>query len=158
MSLLFTGARPSALSQEVRVAKKTPETVGQRINRYRKEKDISLNALSIETGIAKSYLWSLENDATATRPSAETLYEIAKALGVTMSVLLGRELLSDPPRGIPPGLLELAKDQRLPDSDVQMLAAIQFRGDRPQTKERWAYIYNAIRMSKGIDESGGQPA
>jgi hypothetical protein len=34
-----------------------------------------------------------------------------------------------------------------------MLATIQFRGDRPQTRERWEYIYNAIRMSKDIDSS-----
>jgi transcriptional regulator with XRE-family HTH domain len=140
------------------VAKKTPETVGQRIKRYREEKGISTNALAVETGIAKSYLWSLEKDATATRPSAESLYKIAKALGVTMSALLGRELLSDPPQGVPPGLAEFATENGLPDSDVQMLAGIQFRGERPQTKERWAYIYNAIRMSRGMDDSGGQPA
>lgn len=33
-----------------------------------------------------------------------------------------------------------------------MLATIQFPGDRPQTKERWRYIYNAIRTSKDIDK------
>lgn len=160
MSSLFTGAHPGALNQEVRVAKKSPETIGQLIKRYREEKGMSLNALAGASGIAKSYLWSLENekDETATRPSAKTLYEIAKALGVTMSALLGRELLSDPPQGIPPGLAEFAAEQQLPDSDVQMLAGIQFRGERPQTKERWAYIYNAIRMSRGLDEAGGQTA
>ena len=158
MSLPFTGAHPGATSQEVRVAKKTPETIGQRIKRYREDKGMSQSGLAVDTGIAKSYLWSLEKDATATRPSADTLYKIAKALGVTMSVLLGRELLSDPPQGVPPGLVEFAKDYELPESDVQMLAAIQFRGERPQTKERWAYIYNAIRMSKGMDDSSGQPA
>ena len=157
MSSLSTDAQPGALSQEVRVAKKKPETVGQRIKRYRAEKGMSQNALAIETGIAKSYLWSLENDETATRPSADTLYKIAKALGVTMSALLGRELLTDPPQGVPPGLAEFAKEHQLPDSDVRMLAGIQFRGERPQTKERWAYIYNAIRMSRGMDE-GGQRA
>jgi len=134
------------------VAKK-PETIGQRIKRYREEKGMSLNALAVESGIAKSYLWSLENDATATRPSADTLYKIAKALGVTMSALLGRELLSEPPQGIPKGLAEFAAERRLPESDVRMLAAIQFRGERPQTKDRWAYIYNAIRMSRGMDDA-----
>lgn len=89
--------------------KKTPETVGQRIKRYREEKGMSQNALAVETGIAKSYLWSLEKDSTATRPSAESLYKIAKALGVTMSALLGRELLTDPPEGVPPGLAEFAR-------------------------------------------------
>lgn len=140
------------------MAKKDPETVGQRIRRYRTEKGMSLNALAVETEIAKSYLWSLENEETATRPSADSLYKIAKALGVTMSALLGRELLTDAPRGVPPGLAEFAEEHRLPDSDVRMLAAIQFRGERPQTKERWAYIYNAIRMSRGMDDAGEQSA
>jgi transcriptional regulator with XRE-family HTH domain len=112
---------------------------------------MSLSALAAEAGIAKSYLWSLENDAIATRPSGNTLYKIASALGVTMSALLGRELLIDPPKDIPPGLREFADEYSLPDSDVRMLANIQFRGDRPQSKERWEYIYNAIRTSKGID-------
>jgi transcriptional regulator with XRE-family HTH domain len=140
------------------MAKKKPETIGQLIKRYRAEKEMSQTALAAETGIAKSYLWSLENDQTATRPSADTLYKIAKALGVTMSALLGRELLTDPPHEIPPGLAEFAKDRQLPNSDVRMLAAIQFRGDQPQTKERWAYIYNAIRMSRGMDEAGEESA
>ena len=33
-----------------------------------------------------------------------------------------------------------------------MLAAIEFRGTRPQTRERWEHIYNAIRMSQTLDE------
>lgn len=140
------------------MAKKTAETIGQLIKRYREDKEMSLNGLAVETGIAKSYLWSLENDATATRPSAETLYKIAKALGVTMSELMNRKLLTEPPQGIPPGLAEFAKEHGLPDSDVRMLAGIQFRGERPQTKERWAYIYNAIRMSREMDEANERSA
>jgi transcriptional regulator with XRE-family HTH domain len=138
------------------VPKKKVETVGDRIRNYREDKGMSLNALNAETGIAKSYLWSLENDASATRPSGDTLYKIASALGVTMSDLLGRELLTDPPRDVPDGLREFAKEFGLTESDVHMLATIQFRGDRPQTKERWEYIYNAIRMSKGIDKGASQ--
>jgi transcriptional regulator with XRE-family HTH domain len=114
---------------------------------------MSLSALANATGISKSYLWSLENEASASRPSGATLYEIARALGVTMSALLGRQLLTDPPEEIPPGLDEFARGEQLTEADVRMLANIQFRGDRPQTKERWAYIYNAIRTSKGIDET-----
>jgi transcriptional regulator with XRE-family HTH domain len=138
------------------VPKKKAETVGERIRRYREDKGMSLNALAVETGIAKSYLWSLENDATATRPSGDTLYKIASAVGVTMLALLGRELSTNPPRNVPAGLREFAKEYGLPESDVNMLANIQFRGDRPQTKERWEYIYNAIRTSKGIDQGGKQ--
>jgi transcriptional regulator with XRE-family HTH domain len=133
----------------------TPTAVGKRIRRFREDKDMSLNALAAATDISKSYLWSLENDATATRPSGDTLYKIAEALGVTMTALLGRRLLSAPPTEVPPGLRELADELSLPDTDVVMLASIQFRGDQPQTKERWRYIYNAIRTSKDIDKPAG---
>jgi transcriptional regulator with XRE-family HTH domain len=133
-----------------------PTAVGARIRRFREEKDISLNALAAETKISKSYLWSLENDPTATRPSGDTLYKIAQALGVTMSALLGRRLLTETSTAVPKGLQELADELSLPESDVRMLATIQFRGDRPQTKERWRYIYNAIRTSKDIDKPSTQ--
>jgi transcriptional regulator with XRE-family HTH domain len=129
-----------------------PTAVGARIRRFREEKGMSLNALAVKSKISKSYLWSLENDPTATRPSGDTLYKIAQALGVTMSALLGQRLLTDTPTAIPKGLQDLADELSLPESDVRMLAAIRFRGDRPQTKERWRYIYNAIRTSKEIDK------
>jgi transcriptional regulator with XRE-family HTH domain len=98
---------------------------------------MSLNALAAETKISKSYLWSLENDPTASRPSGDTLYKVAQALGVTMSALLGRRLLTETTTAVPKGLQELADELSLTERDVRMLAAIQFRGDRPRTKERW---------------------
>src|ERR1700751_382132 len=85
------------------VARGRRKTVGQEIQRFREDKGMSINGLAAATGISKSYLWSLENDATATRPSGDTLYKIAGALGVTMSALLGRELLVDPPSKVPRG-------------------------------------------------------
>lgn len=134
-----------------------PTAVGARIRRFREEKGMSLNALAAATKISKSYLWSLENDSTASRPSGDTLYKIARTLGVTMSALLGQRLLTETTTTVPKGLQELADELSLPESDVRMLAAIRFRGDRPQTKERWRYIYNAIRTSKDIDKSSTTP-
>ena len=32
-----------------------------------------------------------------------------------------------------------------------MLAGIAFRGEAPRTKERWAFIYDAIKNSAGMD-------
>ena len=57
------------------------------------------------------------------RPSADKLYAIGKALGVSMSELLGRPLItaaSSAPR--PPGLTQFAADHNLPETDVEMLA------------------------------------
>ena len=127
------------------------ESIGDRIRRYRGDAGLSLSQLAASAGVSKGYLWSLENVA-GKRPSGETLYAVAKALGVTMSALLGRRLLATQPTDIPASLKEFAAAKGLPDSDVHMLAGIQFRGVRPQTRERWEHIYNAIRMSQTLDE------
>lgn len=129
----------------------TPGAIGERIMRFRKDADLSLNELAKRTDIAKSYLWSLENDPSSSRPSGEALYLIAEALGVTMSDLLGRKLLSEPAKETPKSLKEFAREMKLPEADVRMLASIRFRGEQPQTKERWAFIYDAIRTSRMID-------
>lgn len=106
--------------------------------------------------MSKGYLSTLENnDDTGTqsrRPSAETLYAIAKVLGVTISDLLGRKLLTTPNNEIPESLRQFAREEDLPEADVVMLAAIKFRGEAPRTVDRWRYIYTAIRTSESIDE------
>lgn len=127
------------------------ESFGDRIRRYREDAGYSLSQLAVEAGVSKGYLWSLEK-APDKRPSAETLYAIAEALGVTMSDLLGRRLLAMPPTDIPDSLREFADAKGLPENDVQMLAGIEFRGVRPQSRERWEHIYNAIRISRALDE------
>ncbi|MFG2056139.1 helix-turn-helix domain-containing protein [Micromonospora sp. NPDC048930] len=126
-------------------------SVGGRIRRYRQDRALSLSQLAEQAGVSKGYLSTLENDPQARRPSAETLYTIARALGVTMSDLLGRKLLPAAATEIPTSLREFAEEEKLPEADVRMLSAIQFRGEPPRTKERWRYIYTAIRTSEAID-------
>jgi transcriptional regulator with XRE-family HTH domain len=136
-------------------SKATPSSaessVGGRIRRYRQERKLSLSQLAEHASVSKGYLSTLENDPHARRPSAETLYAIAEALGVTMSDLLGRRLLSAAGTEVPPSLREFADEEDLPEADVRMLSAIRFRGDPPKTVERWRYIYTAIRTSESID-------
>jgi transcriptional regulator with XRE-family HTH domain len=131
-------------------------SIGARIRRYRQERQLSLSQLAEQAGVSKGYISTLENDPQARRPSAETLYAIAQTLGVTMSDLLGRRLLAAARTEVPASLREFAEEQGLPEADVQMLSAIQFRGDPPRTKQRWQYIYNAIRTSEALD-GGPQP-
>lgn len=127
------------------------ESIGYRIRKYREEEGLSLTKLEAKSGVSKGYLWSLENEE-GKRPSAETLHAIAKALGVTMGALFGRELLTKVPTDVPNSLREFARDRELPDSDVMMLAGIEFRGVRPRSRERWELIYNAIRLSRTLDD------
>jgi transcriptional regulator with XRE-family HTH domain len=63
---------------------------------------MSLPDLAEQAGISKSYIWNLENKPEHQRPSAETLYALAKALGTTMAALLGRQVLNEPTVEIEP--------------------------------------------------------
>lgn len=125
--------------------------IGARIRRFRDDSGLSLSALAAKAGVSKGYLHRLEGDSTDARPSGKTLYALAEALGVTMSDLLGRKLLGPAQADVPAALRQFAEDEGLPEADVLMLAAIEFRGEAPRTKERWRYIYNAIETSRGLD-------
>lgn len=130
-------------------------SVGGRIRRYREERGLSLSQLAEQAEVSKGYLSALENadsNPQTRRPSAETLYAIARALGVTMSDLLGRRVLPAERTDIPDSLREFAQLDKVPEADVRMLSAIQFRGEAPRTVERWRYIYTAIRTSEAIDD------
>lgn len=118
---------------------------------------MSLNQLAQRSGISKGYLWSLESEKTSTRPSAQTLYAIAEALDVTLADLLGRRpALESTSEEISDALREFADQRGLPESDIRMLASIRFRGEQPASKERWAFIYEAIRGSEHLDKRPGR--
>lgn len=126
-------------------------SVGARIRVRRNELGMSLSELATAANVSKAYLSALEN-GSASKVSGEKLYAIADALGVNMTDLMGRKLISRPPTNIPEGLREFALEQDLPEADVLMLARIEFRGGQPRTKERWAHIYSAIRSTTWMDD------
>lgn len=134
---------------------KSSETIGERITRFREERGLSPSELAEQAGVAKSYLSTLEHEdqtKNVRRPSADTLYRIASALGVAMSDLLGRPVITAAQAGSrPPSLVEFAKSRSLPEADVEMLANIRFRGEEPKTPERWEFIYQAIKNSAPMD-------
>lgn len=102
--------------------------------------------------MSKSYLSNLENNPADTRPSAETLYAIAQALGTTMSDLLGRRLLSEPTMEIDEPLRDYAAQAGLSEQEVRQLASIQWRGDRPRTARRWRFVHESLTASRAFDE------
>ena len=128
------------------------DSIGGRIRQLRTEQGMSLPELAEQAGISKSYIWNLENKPEHQRPSAETLYALAKALGTTMAALLGRQVLNEPTVEIEPSLAAYAKQAHLPEADVMMLASIRFRGGPPKTVERWAFIHSALKASRSLDE------
>lgn len=65
-------------------------TLGDKIQRLRKEKGLTLEKLAELTGSSKSYIWELENKKPP-RPSANKISKIATQLGVTMDYLIDPE-------------------------------------------------------------------
>lgn len=68
--------------------------LGEKINKLRREKGLTLEQLAQATGSSKSYMWEIENKDVA-RPSAEKLNLVAAALGVTPEFLVD-EKQTDP--------------------------------------------------------------
>jgi transcriptional regulator with XRE-family HTH domain len=77
------------------------ETIRERIKALRKKEKLTLDQLSVQAGLSKSYLWELENKVLP-RPSGEKLAGLAKVLNVTVDYLLG---------GDPTENLEAAEDK-----------------------------------------------
>lgn len=127
-------------------------TTGTRIKFYRTEAGLSMSQLADVAGVSKSYLSNLESRLEDKRPSANVLFKIAEALGVTMADLLGHEVTVADATAIDPTLAEFASEAKLSNGDVRMLASIKFRGDPPKTIDRWRYIYQAIRTSRELDD------
>ncbi|WP_183407827.1 helix-turn-helix domain-containing protein [Nocardioides marmoriginsengisoli] len=130
-----------------------PSEFGTRLRTYREESGLSLSALAERTKLSKGYLSSLENNHEPRRPSAEVLYALAQTLGVTMSDLMGRQLLPAASPEVPASLADFAEQEGLNQADISMLASIQFRGEQPRTSERWRYIYQSIRNSIQMDNN-----
>ena len=61
--------------------------LGEKIQKLRKEKGLTLEKLAELTGSSKSYIWELENK-NPPRPSADKISKIATQLGVTMDYLI----------------------------------------------------------------------
>jgi transcriptional regulator with XRE-family HTH domain len=121
--------------------------IGNEIRRHRVESGRSISQLAEDAGVSKGYLWKLEKGDVEARPSAETLYKISRALGTSMSALMGKSVLVDEPVELPPALVEFADTEGLGARDRAMLGQINFRGKQPERPEDWAFIWHAIKRS-----------
>ena len=110
----------------------------------------TLAGLSREARVSKGYLWELL-EGRGKKPSAETLYRIATALGTSVPDLLEKPPSRPPAEDIdvPPELEKVAKDLDLPEEDVRMLASIRYRNEHPSTEKGWRFLYESIRRSIG---------
>lgn len=77
------------LQQRREKAPHMPSVLGEKIQRLRKKKGLTLEKLAELTDSSKSYIWELENKNPAPpRPSADKMAKIADQLGVEIQYLL----------------------------------------------------------------------
>lgn len=124
--------------------------IGARIKKRREEMRLSLTELARRADVSKGHLHSLENGDTQS-PSVELLYRIAIELDTTIADLMGQSMDIEEATieelDIPATLLEFARQADLPESDIRMLARIEYRGKRPETMADWQFIYESIRRT-----------
>lgn len=99
---------------------------GERLQelRTRENQTLTLDELAKKVGSTKSYVWELENKP-GIRPSAETVYKLAKALEVTVEELM---------------------DDRPADAADQVFFR-EYRGLKPKTKKRLKEIMDALKKT-----------
>lgn len=120
---------------------------GAEIRRRREEQGLSLTDLARMSGVSKGYLSQIEH-GVATRPSAQTMFKLARALGTSIGELVGEaEAGANREVEVPASLSEFARQEHLPEEDLQMLARIRYRGRVPRTVDDWRFIYESIRRS-----------
>lgn len=127
--------------------------LGAKIRFYRQGKGWSLADLAEKSGISKAYISDLENGA-AGKPNIQYVFSIAVALDVTLNDLLKDATTKEQrakrrrsPEELPPGLAELQGELQLSDDDIETLAQVNFRGNRPKDLEGWRFVLQAIRMA-----------
>lgn len=127
--------------------------LGENVRFRRQGKGWTLNDLAEKSGISKAYISDLENGA-AGKPNIQYVFAIASALGVTLDELLDnaapKQVDSSRKKrsadDLPPGLKELQMEMNLSESEVEMLAQVNFRGNRPKDMEGWRFLLEAIKM------------
>jgi transcriptional regulator with XRE-family HTH domain len=123
--------------------------LGRNVRFQRKGRGWSLADLEEQSKVPKAYISDLENGSGG-KPNIQYLFQIATTFGVTIDALIRgtkTEATGEQLSLLPPGLTEFADQDKLTKDEVQMLAGLHFRGNRPSDVEAWRAIYNVIKLA-----------
>lgn len=128
--------------------------LSERIKEERSKRGLSLDKLSKQSGVSKTYLSELES-GSKTNPSVDVLLKIALSLNVPLDYLLhGKKEESLEDRPIPESLREFAMEADLKFSEVDQLMkhgniALARRGKKPEgeqvSKDAWKKLYETLK-------------
>ena len=126
----------------------TNGSLGSRLHDARTAQSLSLTEVATRAGISKAYLSQLEHGASTT-PSHEVLRRLATALGTSIADLTGTSETWQPREAdrLPASLRAFARGANIPETDVEMLASIHYRGKQPGEPDDWAHIYETIKRT-----------
>ena len=121
----------------------TSRTFGKRVRDRRIEAGLSQEELAARVEISRNYLSQIERDE-ATNLSWRLVERLTAELGLRAE----QDDEPDPElTSLPPGLAEFVREAKLPDTDIQMLAGLQYRGKQPSTADQWRLVYLAIKTA-----------
>ncbi len=136
-----------------------------RLHRTRKERDLTLRDVALESGVSIAYLSDLERGKLK-NPTLDVLRKIAQALRVSVDSLLGDETSDQPDASPRPKNLETFLNspafaravgdladrwqgdaQELRQEWARVLAEIQVAGRRPKSEMDWMFVFESIRRA-----------
>ena len=113
---------------------------GQTVRDRRQAQGLSQDELAERVGISRNYLSQIER-GVSTNVSWPITKKICDALG------LPAPGAPSPSSGVSDALKQLAEEESLGPQDVANLAAIEYRGKRPETVEEWRLLYLALKTA-----------
>lgn len=120
------------------------ETFGAHVRRERKSQGLNQTELAEHVDISRTYLSQIEQ-GRAQNLSLRLASDLSEVLGIPSpyeeSESEGKSL------DVPKSLRDFAKEDEIPEGDVQMLAKIEYRGTRPDSVEKWRMLYSVIQAS-----------
>jgi transcriptional regulator with XRE-family HTH domain len=119
--------------------------LGSRLQEARARLGWSLSETAARTGLSRAYINALER-GRGKRPGADVIRRLEDVFGPLRSPTSAIEQ-----GDTPSGLVALAQERRIPPTEVRILASLRIRGQQPQSKDRWRFIYDALIASEQMD-------
>jgi len=130
-------------------------SLAKRLQEARKEVGLTLEQLSTESGLSKTYLWELEHDEDGVKkPSADTLMKLVAPLRTTIADLLDLPSVqvNQTTIDVSGSLLEFREwmkqiKEPLSEEEFVDLASMRFRGGQPKMKDDWHDLYRTLKRT-----------
>ena len=122
------------------------ERFGENVRSERKKQGYSQEDLAEKIEISRTYLSQIEQ-GRAQNLSLRLAQRLSTVLGIKSPYQEDDEDEEKDEEDIPQSLREFAEQDGLPPEDIQMLARIEYRGEKPQDPQEWRILYNVIKTA-----------